>query len=108
MTVETHPFKQSFESSACTGFVVQYLNAQGIVRQKYNNDNLCLFVFETRDAAEKERNHFPKPEKFEVACVDLGRIKQFLSAAILGPATLVFIRDNAGSFATLKLDGAVH
>jgi len=108
MTVDTHAFKEAFLAEKCEGFVL-LLDAQRMpppapppfLTRKYDNHHLCVFVFQSEAAAEKEKKIFPSAERISIKVVSCAEIKAFAPTGYFGMSVLVFLRDDDGTFALL-------
>ena len=108
MNVATHPFRDAFVAQKSEGFALQFddlhsraWNGSPFVTQKYDDKHLCMFVFETVDGAEKEKQHFPGSARMTIKKVSLGDVQTFAATGYFGMPALVFLRDRGGASALL-------
>jgi hypothetical protein len=108
MNVETHAFRDAFVAEKSEGFALQFddLHSRAwagapFVTQKHDDKHLCMFVFETAEAAEKEKEHFPATAKLTTKQVSLADVRTFAATGYFGTPALVFLRDRAGASALL-------
>ena len=102
-------FRESFASGKSDAFaLVSDFAYRGfdspvhLLIRTYNERNLCSFVFETENDAEKERRTFPEHLNVRVQSVSHGLIARFL-ATEFGQSTIVLVRDRSGSISRLDL-----
>lgn len=107
MQVTTHQFKEAFLAGSSSGWVVELeadrmrSGALSPVRQKFDNHHLCLFVFETEDAAKDEEKNFASKLQTRISRVAYRDVVEFRSRVFGGSGTLVFLRNAKGEFALL-------
>jgi hypothetical protein len=105
--LKTHPFKEAFVAGRTNAYLIN-LRSHGAprggispLRQKYNADKACVFVFQTIEAAEHEYNCLPKAVKLDILEVSYSGLREALAAAPVIP-TVIFARDENGNYAELE------
>ena len=84
-----------------SGFVYRGFDSPvELLIRKYNDRNLCSFVFETESDAEQESRIYPEHLKVRVQQVSYNLVIRFL-ATEFGQNTIVFVRDRSGSITQL-------
>jgi hypothetical protein len=106
MKAETHAFREAFIVGRSDGFSLlsddpesRSAVAMPFLAQKYDNQHLCLFVFENESAAEKEKSLLPPAMKTVIKKISVAQVRAFNGHC--GFPVLVFLRDRDGVFAPL-------
>ena len=104
--LKTHSFKEAFAAGEAGAYVVNLKSHEAsrcglsLLRQKYNDQTTCVFVFQSFEAAENERKCFPGTLGLEILEVNCSSLRAALAASP-GIPTVVFIRNNSGDYAQL-------